>query len=83
MPAHTYQDRYRRRQECYIRLYHPAGEECQFDWGDVKLKIGSRAVTVRMAVFTLPHSNYRKAYLFIREHTLAFKECLFLNKVDT
>lgn len=60
--------------ECYIRQYHPAGEECQFDWGDVKLKIGSRAVTVRMAVFTLPHSNYRKAYLFIREHTLAFKE---------
>ena len=60
--------------ECYIRQYHPAGEECQFDWGDVKLKINGKAVTVRMAVFTLPHSNYRKAYLFIREHTLAFKE---------
>lgn len=40
----------------------------------MKLKINGKAVTVRMAVFTLPHSNYRKAYLFIREHTLAFKE---------
>ena len=60
--------------ECFIRQYHPAGEECQFDWGDVKLKIRGRKLTVRMAVFTLPHSNHRTAYLFLREHTLAFME---------
>ena len=60
--------------ECFVRQYHPAGKECQFDWGDVKLKIHGQAITVRMAVFTLPHSNHRMAYLFIREHTLAFKE---------
>ena len=60
--------------ECFIRQYHPAGEECQFDWGDVKLKIHGRNLTVRMAVFTLPHSNHRTAYLFLREHTLAFME---------
>ena len=60
--------------ECFIRQYHPAGEECQFDWGDVKLKIHGRQLTVRMAVFTLPHSNHRTAYLFIREDTLAFME---------
>lgn len=60
--------------ECFIRQYHPAGEECQFDWGDVKLRIRGRKLTVRMAVFTLPHSNHRTAYLFLREHTLAFME---------
>lgn len=60
--------------ECFIRQYHPAGEECQFDWGDVKLEIHGRKMTVRMAAFVLPHSNYRRGYLFIREHTLAFKE---------
>ena len=27
-----------------------------------------------MAVFTLPHSNHRTVYLFLREHTLAFME---------
>lgn len=57
-----------------IRQYHPAGEECQFDWGEVKLKIHGKPMKLRMAVFALPHSNYRKAYLFIREHTLAFME---------
>ena len=60
--------------ECFIRQYHPAGEECQFDWGDVKLKIGGRKITVRMAAFVLPHSNHRRGFLFIREHTLAFME---------
>lgn len=60
--------------ECFIRQYHPAGEECQFDWGDVKLKIHGRRLTVRMTVFTLPHSNHRTAYLFLRENTLAFME---------
>ncbi len=60
--------------ECFIHQYHPAGEECQFDWGDVKLKIHGRRLTVRMTVFTLPHSNHRTAYLFLRENTLAFME---------
>ncbi len=60
--------------ECFIRQYHPAGEECQFDWGEVKVKICGRRQKLRMAVFTLPHSNYRRAYLFQREHTLAFME---------
>lgn len=60
--------------ECFIRQFHPAGEECQFDWGDVKLKIGGKKLTVRMAAFVLPHSNHRRGFLFIREHTLAFME---------
>ena len=60
--------------ECFIRQYHPAGEECQFDWGEVKLYIGGRRMKLRMAAFALPHSNHRRGYLFIREHTLAFQE---------
>ena len=60
--------------ECFIRQFHPAGEECQFDWGDVKLRIGGKKMTVRMAAFVLPHSNHRRGFLFMREHTLAFME---------
>lgn len=60
--------------ECFIRQYHPAGEECQFDWGEVKLVIDGKKIKVRIAVFALPHSNYRRAYLFLRENTLAFLE---------
>ena len=60
--------------ECFIRQFHPAGEECQFDWGEVKLCIAGRRMKLRMAAFALPHSNHRRGYLFIREHTLAFQE---------
>lgn len=60
--------------ECFIRQWHPAGEECQFDWGEVKLCIAGRWMKLRMAAFALPHSNHRRGYLFIREHTLAFQE---------
>ena len=60
--------------ECFIRQWHPAGEECQFDWGEVKLCIAGRWMKLRMAAFVLPHSNHRRGYLFIREHTLAFQE---------
>lgn len=60
--------------ECFIRQHHPAGEECQFDWGEVKLCIAGRWLRLRMAAFVLPHSNHRRAYLFMREHTLAFQE---------
>lgn len=60
--------------ECFIKQFHPAGEECQFDWGDVKLKIGGKWMTLRMAAFVLPHSNHRRGYLFICENTLAFEE---------
>ena len=50
--------------ECFVRQWHPAGEECQFDWGEVKLVIGGRRMKLRMAAFALPHSNHRRGYLF-------------------
>jgi hypothetical protein len=51
-----------------------AGEESEFDLGDVKLLISGCCVRLRMAVFTLCHSNNRHAYLFLREDMLAFME---------
>lgn len=60
--------------ECFIRQFHPAGEECEFDWGDVKLTIQGKRVTLRMAVFCMNHSNHRKAYLFLREDTVSLME---------
>ena len=67
--ARTYKARLRRSdpevmKECFIRQYHLAGEECQFDWGDVKLYIGGKLMTLKIAVSCLPHSNHRVAYLF-------------------
>lgn len=60
--------------ECFIKQYHPAGEECQFDWGDVRLSIHGHSLKLRMAAFVLPHSNHRRGYLFLCENTLAFQE---------
>lgn len=60
--------------ECFIKQYHPAGEECQFDWGDVCLVIHGHSMKLRMAAFVLPHSNHRRGYLFLCENTLAFQE---------
>lgn len=65
LPAHK---------DCHILQYHPAGEECQFDWGDIKLKINGINVKLKMAAFCLPHSNQRRGYLFQRENTLALME---------
>ncbi len=58
----------------YIRAYYEAGEVCEFDWGEVKLKLAGKWVKFNMAVFTLAHSNARKAYLFRHQNTLAFME---------
>ncbi len=61
-------------QEAYIRGYYEAGDECEFDWGDVKLIIDGKLEVKQMAIFTLAHSNARYCYLFSRQDTQAFKE---------
>lgn len=50
------------------------GEECEFDWGEVKLRIAGKQVTFTMAVFALCHSEDRWAYLFRHQDNLAFME---------
>lgn len=60
--------------EVFIRREHPAGEECEFDWGEVPLVIAGVRRKFQMAVFTLQHSNRRSAWLFARQDTLALME---------
>ncbi len=60
--------------EVFIRREHPAGDECEFDWGEVPLVIAGQRRKFQMAVFTLQHSNRRSAWLFPRQDTLALME---------
>jgi len=58
--------------EAYIKqVYHP-GEICEFDWGEVKIKINGVLKKFNIAVFTSAYSNYRYSKLFSRQDTLAF-----------
>ncbi len=60
--------------EAFIRQVYLPGSICEFDWGEVKLVIGGQQRKYQMAVFTSGYSNYRYAYLFERQDTLAFME---------
>ncbi|WP_437435946.1 IS21 family transposase [Pseudobacillus badius] len=56
-----------RKKEVFIRQKAVAGREIEFDWGEVKLCIGQSWRSLSMAVFTLPYSNWRFAYLYESE----------------
>jgi hypothetical protein len=60
--------------EVFIKQGDEPGMSCEFDWGEVKIKIGGTFRRVYMAVFTSSFSNYRFSILFERQNTLAFKE---------
>lgn len=62
--------------EAFIRQHYRPGEQCEFDWGEVKVYIGDEAkpTTLYMSVFTSAYSNYRYADLYERQHTLSFQE---------
>jgi len=61
-------------QEAFIRQDYHAGENCEFDWCDIKLSIGGVERELYMAVFTMCMSNYRFGMIFQRQDTLAFME---------
>lgn len=63
-----------RPKDVYLRIHREPGLECEFDWGEVKLFIGGKPVTLMMAVFCFPYSKGRLEYLFHRQDTLAFME---------
>ena len=63
-----------KREEAFIRQYYTPGQNCEFDWGEVKLYIRGKLQRFFMAVFTFSHSNGRYAYLFRHQNTLAFME---------
>jgi len=60
--------------EVFVKQWYEPGQECEFDWGEVKLRIDGRPVTFTMAVFALCHSEGRWAYLFRHQDNLAFME---------
>lgn len=67
-------DKELRKQEAYIKQVYIPGEECEFDWAELKLVIGGFKRRLYLAVFTSAYSNYRYCRLFHRQDTLAFME---------
>ena len=60
--------------EAFIRQSYEPGVGCEFDWGEIKLRINGVRTKFYMAVFTMCHSNHRMAYLYRHQDTLAFME---------
>ena len=60
--------------EAFIRQDHLPGEECEYDWGEVRLIIGGEQKRLYMAAFTAAYSNYRYGDLYSRQDTLAYME---------
>lgn len=59
--------------EVFIRQHYEPGQNCEFDWAEVRLQIGGHNKRLYLAVFTACYSNYRFALLFERQDTLAFQ----------
>ena len=60
--------------ESFIKQIYSPGSTCEFDWGEVKIKINGVLQTFNLAVFTSAFSNYRWSKLFYRQDTLAFSQ---------
>ncbi len=50
--------------EAFIRQSYAPGSVCEFDWGEVKLRIDGVLIRFNLAVFTSAYSNYRYAMLY-------------------
>ena len=48
-----------RGKEIYIRQHIQAGQMSEFDWSEVKMKLGGKQKRLMLAVFTNGYSNYR------------------------
>lgn len=66
--------------EAFIRQGYAEGSSCEFDWGEIRLRVRGKLRRYYLAVFTSAFSNYRFALIFERQDSLAFKEahiCFF------
>jgi len=61
-------------EEAFIRQQYDPGCVCEFDWGEIKLKIAGDLRRFQLAVFTSAYSNYRYAMIYQRQDTLSFME---------
>ncbi len=57
----------KKNRDAFIKQHYSLGEVCEFDWGEVKLTIDGRDVTLQLAVFTSAKGNYRYARLFYNQ----------------
>ena len=60
--------------EAFIRQEYEPGENCEFDWCEIRLTIAGVDRKLFLAVFTMCKSNFRFAMIFLRQDTLAFME---------
>jgi hypothetical protein len=60
--------------EAFIRQGYAEGSSCEFDWGEIKIRVDGKLRRYYLAVFTSAFSNYRYALIFERQDSLAFKE---------
>jgi len=60
--------------ESFIRQTYAYGEVCEFDWGEVKLRLQGQVTTIQMGIFTSARGNYRYARLFMKQDTAAFQQ---------
>ena len=60
--------------EAFIRQIYTPGEICEFDWGEIKIYINNKLERLQLAVFTSAYSNYRYAFLYKRQDTIAFMD---------
>lgn len=58
--------------DSYLHIAHVPGEVVQFDWGHTRIKIGGKDQRIYFAVFTLPYSNYCKAYVTSKQDGQSF-----------
>ena len=60
--------------EAFIRQTYELGEDCEFDWGELTLKIKGELKKYQLAVFTSCAGNYRYSRLFEKQDTASFQE---------
>lgn len=73
-----------KKKEAYIKQEYKLGDVCEFDWGDVKLKIAGKNRILQMSVLASAKGNYRYSKLFYNQKTESFLEshALFFEKIQ-
>ncbi len=60
--------------ETFIRQTYALGDTCEFDWGEVKVRLAGTLTRIQMAIFTSARGNYRYAWLSRKQDTAAFQQ---------
>lgn len=72
------------KKEVFCKIHKLAGDKAEFDWGSLEICINDKVQNFKLAVFTLPYSNYRFAYIYHNERMGAFTDShvRFFNKIQ-